>query len=302
MLVSCDRGMADVLLALELSLDEEATQILTEIELTLDRWETERLLCATYDENNAIVTFLAGAGGTESQAWANSLLEMYSSWATNMGYRMSLVDCSPGAVPGVIKSATIAIDGLYAYGYLKSERGNHRIQRISPFGNGKRHTSFAGVEVIPAIAETEYELDFKELEISTCHAGGKGGQNVNKVESAVRVMHVPSGIQVRCDEHREQRQNKQRALAILRSKLAILDRQQRDRQLQAIRGDRFETGFGSRIRTYSFDPYQLIKDDRTGMETRNVDAFMAGDRSELGAFMRASLLADASAFGDRRHA
>ena len=290
----CLQGRADVTVALELSMDGEAADTLREIENYLHQWETERLLCGFYDENDAILTLLAGAGGTESQAWANSLLQMYHSWAEAMGYQVSLTECSSGSMPGVIKSATLLIEGRYAYGYLKQERGNHRIQRISPFGNGKRHTSFAGVEVIPLIKEAEFELDLNELEITTCRSGGKGGQNVNKLETAVRVVHLPSGIQVRCEEQRTQHQNKQRALEILRAKLAALLQQRKDLHLKEITGEQFGTGFGSRIRTYSFDPYKLIKDDRTGMETRNVDDFMAGDREEIGAFIRASLLEGAS--------
>ena len=290
----CLQRRADVTVALELSMDEEAADTLKEIENYLNKWETERLLSGFYDENDAILTLLAGAGGMESQAWANSLLQMYRSWAEIMGYKVSLTECSSGSMSGIIKSATLLIEGRYAYGYLKQERGNHRIQRISPFGNGKRHTSFAGVEVIPLIEEAEFELDLNELEISTCRSGGKGGQNVNKLETAVRVVHLPSGTQVRCEEQRTQHQNKQRALSILRAKLAVLEQQRLDLHLREIRGEQFGTGFGSRIRTYSFDPYKLIKDDRTGMETRNVDDFMAGDREEIGAFIRASLL-----FGSR---
>jgi peptide chain release factor 2 len=269
---------------------EEAADTLKEIEDRLDQWETERLLCGFYDENDAVLTVLAGAGGTESQAWASSLLEMYCSWAAAMGYQVSKTECSLGSMPGLVKSATLLIEGRYAYGYLKQERGNHRIQRISPFGNGKRHTSFAGIEVIPLIKGVEFELNLNEVEITTCRSGGKGGQNVNKLETAVRAVHLPSGIQVRCEEQRTQHQNKERALEILRAKLAALEQQRQDLHLQEIRGEQFGTGFGSRIRTYSFDPYKLIKDDRTGVETRNVDAFMAGDREEIGAFIRASLL------------
>ena len=155
---------------------------------------------------------------------------------------------------------------------------------------GKRHTSFAGVDVVPLIEEADYELDLNELEMTTCRSSGKGGQNVNKLETAVRVVHLPSGMQVRCEEQRTQHQNKQRALEILRAKLAALERKRQEQHIQDIKGEQFSTGFGSRIRTYSFDPYKLIKDDRTGVETRNVDRFMAGDRHEIGAFIRAGLM------------
>lgn len=272
----------DAQAALEIEDEElinESLELLNEMEKALDKFEIKQMLSGEYDEADAILTINAGAGGTDAQDWASLLLRMYMRWAESKGWNVVLLDKLDGEEAG-IKSATIKITGKYAFGYSKAERGVHRLVRISPFNaNGKRQTSFASLEVSPIIEDFEKSIVIPadELEIGTMRSGGAGGQNVNKVETAVRILHKPTGIVVKCQQERSQLQNKENAMQILASKLLALRQADHEKKLAELKGENVDINFGSQIRSYVFHPYKMVKDHRTNCEAGNVDAVMDGD-------------------------
>ncbi len=240
--------------------------------------EQRLLLGGAYDERPAIVSIYAGAGGTESQDWAEMLLRMYLRWAERHRYRTEILDQSEGEEAG-LKSVTASIDGRWAYGRLRSERGVHRLVRISPFDSQKRrHTSFALVEVMPEVPpDAEIEIRDDDLRVDTFRSSGAGGQHVNKTDSAVRITHLPTGIVVTCQNERSQMQNRERAMAVLRAKLVERAEEEREAELARLRGQHVEAGWGNQIRSYVLQPYTMVKDLRTGVETANPTAVLDGD-------------------------
>ena len=289
----------DMLTMCEMAIEEDDDSMLPDLESefhsfeeTLESMRLETLLTGEYDANNAILTFHAGAGGTEAQDWTEMLYRMYTRWAERHGYTYQLMDYEAGDEAG-IKSATILIEGENAYGYLKSENGVHRLVRVSPFdANARRQTSFAALEVMPELEDdSEIEIRPEDIEMQACRSSGAGGQHINKTSSAVRLTHLPTGIVVFCQTERSQFQNRDNAMKMLRAKLAELKLQQHAEKISDLKGVQMKIEWGSQIRSYVFMPYTLAKDTRTGYEMGNIQAVMDGD---IDGFINAYLTAAAN--------
>ena len=283
---------ASELLSLEPGLEAEVAEQVVPVRDELARLQEEALFNGEYDVGDAVVTIAAGTGGTDAQDWAEILLRMYLRWTADRGLRTELIEASPGEEAG-LKSATLFVRGENAYGLFKAERGVHRLVRLSPFDSAhRRHTAFAQVVVAPLLPDTEdVEIDEGDLRIDTYRASGAGGQHVNKTDSAVRITHLPTGIVVQCQNERSQASNKQTAMRMLRSRLAELAEEEREKELAKERGSKVDVGFGSQIRSYVLQPYQMVKDHRTDFEVGNAQGVLDGD---LDGLVQAYLLARAA--------
>ncbi len=284
-----ENKLNDLDLMVELVIEEQDTSLENEIQIeieklvgNLDELEIRLILNAEYDERDAIVAIHAGAGGTESQDWAEMLLRMYLRWAELHDYKTDILDTSPGEEAG-IKSATIEIKGDHAYGYLKSEHGVHRLVRLSPFdADHARHTSFALIEVLPTVIEqTEITINTDDLKFDTFRSSGPGGQHMQKTSSAVRVTHLPTGLTVSCESQRSQYQNKESALKVLQARLLELERKKAEREKEKLKGKHVDAGWGNQIRSYILHPYKMVKDHRTNLETSNATAVLNGELDQF---------------------
>lgn len=261
--------------------EETAKEIISEVKALskeIDTLKIETILSGEYDRNDAILTLHTGVGGSDANDWTEMLLRMYTRWCEKKGYSLETIDYLPGDEAGV-KSVTLKVKGEFAYGYLKAEKGIHRLVRISPFNaNGKRQTSFASVEVLPELtSDQDIEINPVDLRIDTYRAGGAGGQHVNKTESAVRITHIPTGIVVQCQNERSQFSNRDTAMGMLKSKLIELKERAHKEKIEDLTGELKDMGWGSQIRSYVFHPYSMVKDHRTNVETANVNGVMDGD-------------------------
>ncbi len=276
---------SDLLELLEMedeSMQEELEMEVETLEAEIERRETRALLSGDYDSSDAILAIHAGAGGTDSQDWAAMLQRMYLRWAESHDYKTQVLDQSEGEEAG-IKSVTIALEGDYAYGYLKAEKGVHRLVRLSPFDSAnRRHTSFALVEVLPEVeSDEDVDINPNDLRIDTYRSAGAGGQNVQKNETAVRITHIPSGLVVTCQNERSQSQNKENAMKVLKARLLEIKEEQQAEELAEIKGDHVKAEWGSQIRSYVLHPYQMVKDHRTDVEIGNTQAVLDGDLDEF---------------------
>ncbi|TVP87131.1 MAG: peptide chain release factor 2 [Alkalicoccus sp.] len=286
---SIESSIEDLEVSYELVKEEDAEDLRNELETgihntvkQLDKFELQLLLSEPYDANNAMLELHPGAGGTESQDWASMLLRMYTRWAEGQGFQVETLDYLPGDEAG-IKSVSLLIKGRNAFGYLKAEKGVHRLVRISPFdSSGRRHTSFASCDVMPELDDTvEIDLSPEDIRVDTFRSSGAGGQHVNTTDSAVRMTHIPTNTVVSCQSERSQIKNRERAMNMLRAKLYQQEMDRKRQEAEAARGEQSEIGWGSQIRSYVFHPYNMVKDHRTNVETGNTQAVMDGDLTQF---------------------
>ncbi|WBW98510.1 peptide chain release factor 2 [Oceanirhabdus sp. W0125-5] len=279
----------ELIMLIEMSIEENDESSLSEIKSEFKRldaivegFKVEILLSGEYDKNNAILSLHTGAGGNDAQDWTEMLYRMYSRWCESHNYKIEVLDYVPDTEAG-IKAVTIKVTGAYAYGYLKAEKGVHRLVRISPYNsNGKRQTSFASCEVLPELTkDQDIDINSDDLKIDTYRAGGAGGQHVNKTESAIRITHIPTGLVVQCQNERSQHTNKDVAMRMLKAKLVELKERAHKEKIEDLTGELKDIGWGSQIRSYVFHPYNLVKDHRTGVETANINGVMDGDIDEF---------------------